>query len=243
MKASRASCRDANGSNTKEVPQGSSLSKNAGHCNASPSATGPCSKIWPQQHDHQRCCASPVATSKNMSARCVPWPAPLMTHCGSHSHHHQAVGSLLAVGYRRSRATSARTPRPSTVSSFISAISGRPGPPWALLSAMKSWLGSGCRAASLASLIATSSSAPPPWRAATGWPTRVVLSSWAEPAMGDGNDDQGDKEPGAVASSTSDATRGRPRSLCWQAAFRRSRARPLRRPGSLRGPETTSCSP
>jgi len=52
-------------------------------------------------------------------------------------------------------------------------------------------------------------------------------------AVGDGVDDQGDaQQPRAVASSTSDATRGRPRLLRWQAGFRRSRARPLRRPGS-----------
>jgi hypothetical protein len=64
LRASTASCREANGSKTKEVPQGSSSSKNAGHRSSSPSATGPCSKTWPQQHDHQRCCASPVVTTR-----------------------------------------------------------------------------------------------------------------------------------------------------------------------------------
>jgi hypothetical protein len=45
----------------------------------------------------------------------------------------------------------------------------------------------------------------------------VVLSSWAEPALGDGDDDQDDQEPGPIASSTSDAT-GRDTSK--HAAFR-----------------------
>ena len=40
LSASMASCRDANGSKTKEVPQGSSSSKNAGHCSSSSSAIG-----------------------------------------------------------------------------------------------------------------------------------------------------------------------------------------------------------
>jgi hypothetical protein len=76
VRAFTASCRDANGSKTKEVPQGSSSSKNAGHCSSSPSATGSCSKTWPQQHNHQRCCASPVvATATCLRAyRAGRWP-------------------------------------------------------------------------------------------------------------------------------------------------------------------------
>ena len=43
--------------------------------------------------------------------------------------------------------------------------------------------------------------APDPW-------SRSLPRSWAELAVGDGDDDQGDEEPRPVASSTSDATSG-----------------------------------
>ena len=44
--------------------------------------------------------------------------------------------------------------------------------------------------------------------------SRSRSTSRAEPSMGDGNDDQGDEEPGPVASSTSDAACGTRSMLC-----------------------------
>jgi hypothetical protein len=48
---------------------------------------------------------------------------------------------------------------------------------------------------------------------------------------------------GGRSATSGSSAGGRPRFLRWQAAFRRSRARPLRRPGSPRGPEMRSGSP
>ncbi len=111
---------------------------------------------------------------------------------GSRGYDHQAVGNLFAVGYRRSRATSARRPWPSTVSSFVSATSSRPGrrgrccprrrAGWGQAAGPHPWRRSS-----------------PSWQAATGWPTRVVLSSWAEPALARRDHDQDDAQLRPIA--------------------------------------------
>jgi hypothetical protein len=76
LRASAASCRDANGSNTKLGAARPLIVEERGHCSSSPSATGSCSKTWPQQHNTNDAARHPVVTTRAMSARCVPLPAP-----------------------------------------------------------------------------------------------------------------------------------------------------------------------